>query len=105
MNRVIEITRIEQYANKARSIGIYINNKKVDTLKDGETKRFELDSDENEIYAKIDWCKTKRIKTITTTNKTTRLELGSILSGWRLYLALYYVTFKPSNYLYLKIRK
>ncbi|MBL4745548.1 MAG: hypothetical protein JKY08_04200 [Flavobacteriaceae bacterium] len=100
--RTIEINRIKQYANKARVIGIYINDKKVGTIGDGETKIFEVDSDEYEIYAKIDWCKTKPVKINTKENELTKFELGSNLSGWRLLIAIYYITFNTSEYLYLK---
>ena len=100
--KTVEIKRVKQYTNKARAIGIYINNKKVDTIRDGETKSFELDADENEIYVKIDWCKTKPLKIENVENETIKLELGSNLSGWRLLLGIYYITFKTSEYLYLK---
>jgi hypothetical protein len=100
--KTVEIKRVKQYANKARAIGIYINNKKVDTIRDGETKSFELDADENEIYVKIDSCKTKPLKIENAENETIKLELGSNLSGWRLLLGIYYITFKTSEYLYLK---
>jgi len=100
--RAIEINRTKQYANKARAIGIYINNKKVDTIRDGETKIFEVDSDENEIYVKIDWCKTKPLKINAKENETTKFELGSNLSGWKLLIGIYYITFKTSEYLYLR---
>lgn len=72
--RTIEINRKKQYANKARAIGIYINDKKVDTIKDGETKKNEVDSDENKVYVKIDWCKTKPVKINTKENELTKLE-------------------------------
>jgi len=100
--RIVEIKRVKQYANKARAIGIYINNKKVNTIRDGETKSFELNADENEIYVKIDWCKTKPLKIESVENETIKLELGSNLSGWKLLLGIYYITFKTSEYLYLK---
>ncbi|MGR7813858.1 hypothetical protein [Lacinutrix undariae] len=100
--RTIEINRRQQYANKARAIGIYINDKKVDTIKDGKTKKIEVDSDENEVYVKIDWCKTKLVKINTKENELTKLELGSNISGWKSLLAIYYITFKTSEYLYLK---
>ena len=58
--------------------------------------------DENEIYAKIDWCKTKPLKINTKENETTTLELGSNVSGWKLLLGIYYVTFNTSEYLYLR---
>ncbi|MET2985059.1 hypothetical protein [Aureibaculum conchae] len=101
-NRVLEITRTKQYANKARAIGIYINNKKVGTIKDGETKIFILDAEENEVYAKIDWCQTEPQKISTKENETTILKLGSNLSGWKLLLAFYYITVNSSELLYLK---
>ncbi|RYM35409.1 hypothetical protein ERX46_00010 [Brumimicrobium glaciale] len=100
--RIVEIKRVKQYANKARAIGIYINNEKVDTIKDGETKSFELDAGENDISTKIDWCKTKPLKIESEENGTIKLELGSNLSGWKLLLGIYYITFKTSEYLYLK---
>jgi hypothetical protein len=93
--RQIEISRNKQYANKARAIGIYINNNKVATITDGETKCIEVDIEENEIYVKIDWCKTKPVKFITLENETTSLELGSNASVWNL-------IFNTSEYLYLK---
>ncbi|WP_339875438.1 hypothetical protein [Olleya marilimosa] len=101
-NSIIEIKRLKQYANKARAIQIYINNKKIDTIKDGETKSFQVDPIQNQVYAKIDWCKTKPLKINTKENTITKLELGSNLSGFKLKFALYYVIFKTSEYLYLK---
>ncbi len=98
----IEIKRVKQYANKARAIGIYINGQKVDTIKDGETKSFELNPGNNEIFAKIDWCKTKPLKIDNTGNESLQLELGSNLSGWKLLLGIYYIIFNTSEYLYLK---
>ena len=105
MKKIVQIKRVEQYVNKLRKIGIYINNQKVDTIRDGETKSFELDTDENEIYVKIDWCKTKPLKIENEENETIKLELGSNLSGWRLLLGIYYITFKTSEYLYLKKKR
>jgi len=102
MKKTIEINRIKQYANKARAIGIYLNNEKVDTIRDGETKSFELDCEENEIFVKIDWCKTKPLKIITQEDETARFELGSNLSGWKLLIGSYYMIFNTSEYLYLR---
>lgn len=93
--RQIEITRVKEYANKARAIGIYINNNKIDTIRDGESKSIEVESEENEIYVKIDWCKTKPVKIITQADETTKFELGSNVTVWNLF-------FNTSEYLYLK---
>ncbi len=98
----VEIHRVKQWANKARTIGIYINNEKVGTIRNGETKTFELDCKENEIYAKIDWCKTIPLKVKAIEDKTIKFELGSNVTGWKMFIALLYITTKASEYLYLR---
>ncbi|MGC1471601.1 MAG: hypothetical protein WA775_03325 [Psychroserpens sp.] len=103
--REISINRIKQNINRARAIEIYINNKIVGTIRNGETKIFKVDSDITIVYAKIDWCITKPKNINTPENKMIILELGSNLSGWKLLLAIYYVIFKPSKYLYLRVKK
>ncbi|MFD1552947.1 hypothetical protein [Putridiphycobacter roseus] len=102
--KTIEITRVEQYANKARVIRIYINGVKVGFLRDGETKSFEVPATNHEIYAKIDWCKTRPLKIDAAKNETVQLELGSNLTRKNMYKALYYTFFKPADFLYLKKR-
>ncbi len=98
----IEITRVNQRAIKAREIGIYINDTKIGLIKNGETKEFEINTGVNEIYAKIDWCKTKPMKLSTIENEITKLELGSNINGWKLLLSIYYITLNTSEYLFLK---
>lgn len=98
----LQITRITQYANKIRSIQIYINGKVVGSLKDGETKYFELDVRVYEVYAKIDWCATRPIKVTIHKDQRTSFELGCNVYGWKSLLAIFYYTFKTSEYLYLK---
>ena len=98
----IEINRTRQYANKARAIAIFVNGKKVGSIKDGETELFNLEEQRNEVFAKIDWCKTKPLEISCKENETVKLELGSSLSGAKMLLAIYYIIFKTSEYLYLK---
>lgn len=102
--RELVITRVKQNANKARAIEIYINNKMMGTIKNGETKTFKVDSAINKVYAKIDWCKTTPITINTNQSQITRFELGSTLTGWKLFLGIYYILFKTSEYLYLRLK-
>lgn len=98
----IVVKRASEYANMVRSIGIYIDNVKFDSLNNGETKVFELDPGIHEIYAKIDWCKTKPLIIDIRENDTAALELGSNATGWRMLLTFYYITLNTSEYLYLR---
>lgn len=98
----IKITRTKQFANKLRSISIFINKKEVDSLAEGETKNFELDAGINEIYVKIDWCKTKPLKIDIRKNETQEFILGSNAAGWKILFSIYYIAYKTENYLYLK---
>ena len=71
-------------------------------IKDGETKGFEINTGENEIYAKIDWCETSPMKLSIKENDIIKLELGSNIKGWKLLLSMYYITLNTSEYLFLK---
>ncbi len=99
----IEITRTSQVINFGRGISIYINNKKVGKLKDGETTTFEINQGANEIYAQIDWCKTKPLKFDVQNNDRIKLDLGSNVKGWKLALgyAAHYYLIKSTEFLYL----
>lgn len=98
----IELTRTSQYANYLRSIKIYIDNVEVQSIADGETKSFEVDAGQYEIFAKIDWCKTRPLRIDIRKNETTELELGSEITGWKMLFVPIYLTFMTKDYLYLK---
>lgn len=85
-----------------RKIGIYINKKKVDTINAGESKTFEVPIGRNEIYAKIDWCKTKPLEFDMRGNELKNFIVGSNIRGWRFLIAIYYATIRTSKYLFIK---
>ena len=58
----IKIKRTSQWNNKYREIELYSNVNKIGSIRDGETKVFNIDSNSRMIYAKIDWCRSKSIK-------------------------------------------
>lgn len=96
------IERTSQYANKFRSIHIYLNNQKIESLKDGEIKEIIVAEGNHEVFAKIDWCKTKPLKLALKKNEEKKLQLGSDLSGLNGLSALYKSIFDTSNFIYLK---
>jgi hypothetical protein len=98
----IVIQRTRQYANSARSIGIYINGQKTGLIKNGEQKEFNVPAGKIELFAKIDWCKTKPAVLNLQEGQTATFELGSPLKGWKIFLSFWYALFNTSNWLYLK---
>lgn len=55
MSKLI-VNRRSEYANRARAIGLYLDGKKIGTIKNGESKEFDLKPGNYELKAKIDWC-------------------------------------------------
>jgi hypothetical protein len=97
----IVIHRTSQYANKVRSIGIYINGQKAGTIDDGEVKEFAVSPGSSEIRAKIDWCRTRPLTLDIREGQSIDLELGSPLKGMNVLLAIVYV-FRINDWIYLK---
>lgn len=100
----IEIVRTNQLVNYGRGIKLFVNNKKVGSIQDGESQTFELNLGENEIHARIDWFRTNPFKIDVKENEQIKLELGSTIKGRKLLVNYYmhYSLFKRSDFLYLK---
>jgi len=102
MKAKLIINRTDEYANRLRKINIFINNVKVYNIKNGEEKEIELDVGKHEVYAKIDWCKTKPFSVELKKDEEIELELGSNLNVLNPFKTVYYTFFKTSEYLFLK---
>ena len=96
----IEVKRSSQYANRMRAIEIFVDDKSVGKLANGESKVFEVMPGEHRVYAKIDWCKTPEISVSVDAGETATLKTGSELVGWKIFLAIVYL-FMPSKWIYL----
>ncbi|WP_019039647.1 hypothetical protein [Psychroflexus tropicus] len=77
----IRVERNSEWNNKARAIGIYIDGEKVGIINDGETKEYEVENGKHEVFAKIDWCRSPKIKLHLTENKTKSLKLSGFKYG------------------------
>ncbi len=115
--QILHISRPNQQVNKSRAYFIYINNKKVGSISNGETKEFQINTANCSIYAKIDWCKTepltikfddKSIQSIVigcnVKRRSENLMTAISTLAYGLY-GVYWVFFKPSKYLYIKEKK
>jgi hypothetical protein len=95
------IKRTSQYANSLRQIGIFIDDKKVGTVKNGERKKFPVVPGKHQISAKIDWGKTPSVPVTVPIGQTEMLVCGSEISGWKVLLAVFYL-FMPTKWIYLR---
>lgn len=91
------INRSSEYSNKLRSIGIYLDDKKIGDIADGESKEFEVEEGVHTLRAKIDWCRSNPINLKINSEEIVRFNL----SGRNPFLSLFYITFGKDHYLEL----
>lgn len=91
------INRSSEYSNKLRSIGIYLDDKKIGDIADGESKEFEVEEGTHTLRAKIDWCRSNPINLKMNSEEIIRFNL----SGRNPFLSLFYITFGKDQYLEL----
>ena len=75
------ITRTSEWNNKARKFGLYLNDKKIGTIEDGEKKEFEIEPGVYKINGKIDWCKSQKIEFNITENESKEIEISGFKYG------------------------
>ena len=75
----LTIARTSQYTNRFRSIDLYMDNKKFGSIKNGETKSFDITPGEHSFFAQADWVSSKPVALTFDANTTKQLKLGSPL--------------------------
>lgn len=101
---MIKVNRLTGYTDKIRKYKVIIDDEQVDTLKDGETKCFEMPEGEHTIYLKIDWCRSNKVKFSINKDEIIEFDCDSSLRSWRIFLNLIYITFLKNKYIWLKIK-
>ena len=80
MTKII-IERQSEWNNKARKIDIYIDNKKVGIINDGDTQEYPIKPGTHEVFAKIDWCRSQKIEININQDHTKSLTLSGFKFG------------------------
>lgn len=75
------ITRTSEWNNKAREFGIYLNDKKIGVIDDGEKKEFEIESGVYNINGKIDWCKSQKVEFEINENESKEIKISGYKYG------------------------
>lgn len=99
------INRTSEWTNKMRDISIFLDETKIGTIGNAETKEFEISPGEHQLKAKIDWCGSKSITLNTSELEIQQIELSSFKnSKWLAPIygiaIILYFTFVPISELY-----
>jgi hypothetical protein len=77
----IKIKRTNEWNNWTRQIGVYMDNQKIGTILNGETKEFDVPSGQHTVRAKIDWCGSKNLTIQTNENEIKTVTISSFKFG------------------------
>jgi len=77
----VKIKRSDEFVNRFRKIGIYVDKKKIGTIANGETKEFEIPSGQHVVKAKIDWCGSNNLTCQINENEQKTISLSSFNYG------------------------
>lgn len=97
----LRISRDSGYADRARKYTVMCEGKELGKIGNGESVEFDVPPGEKEVYLKVDWCRSNKVRINVPTEGTAQLSGGSNLRGPRIMLAIVYVLFKPHDYLWL----
>ncbi len=85
----IIIKRTSEFNNRFRNYQLFVDDKKIGTIENGQTKEFETTPGQHTLVAKIDWCSSP--ETSLTLNETDKKELtvGGFKNGnWIMPIAM-----------------
>ena len=102
----LQVFRTSEYVNRFRNIRIYLNDKKIDVIANGETSTLNISEGSYTLQAKIDWCKSNKIFFKIDENETKQFDLSSFAkhNPLGIFASIYYVSFGAGKYLNLTER-
>lgn len=100
---MIVIKRNSGYADKFRKYKVFIDDKIVGTIADGEEKEFSLDAGSHKIYCKYGFYKTSLLTVEDGRVDSIRLSCINNLRVAKVHLALFYAFLWPVNGSYIEL--
>ena len=71
------IVRSNEWMNRARRIGIYVDGQKLGTISNGSTQEFDILSGMHTFKAKVDWCGSRDYSFFISEDETKTIKLSS----------------------------
>jgi hypothetical protein len=98
----ISVSRDRGYADKWRDYRVLLDDREIGRIGNGSEKLFEIGAGAHQLMIKVDWGRSNIVPFEISENQRAKFSCGSSLRGWRILLAVYYVSFGFRNYLWLK---
>ncbi|APE02186.1 hypothetical protein BM526_10215 [Alteromonas mediterranea] len=98
---ILRISRDSGFADRTRDYTVIANGSTLGKIGNGETKDFEIDANEQEVYLSVDWCRSNKLSVVPSEDGVIHLTAESSLRGFKLFLALAYIALMPTKYIRL----
>ena len=99
----LRIRRADEFADYFRAYSILLDGTKLGNLKHGETLEFSIAPGQHQLRMKIDWCGSNTVQFIASSDgDLLTFRARSNLKGLASLKALYYVIFKPDEWIVLE---
>lgn len=87
-----------------RNFEVIIDDFHMGKIEDGGKLRIEVTPGEHEVYLKIDWCRSNKLRISLNENEHIVFNCGCPIRGWNLlnlFIMPYYIFFNKNKYLYI----
>ena len=98
----ITVRRTTSYADRFRAYKVKIDGVVVCSVRAGDIATIPVISGRHSLELRIDWGGSEKIDFAIKPAERICFECGSSLAGWRVLLALFYATFQPHQWLWLR---
>jgi len=98
----LTISRPSYYPDRLRTYKIMLDGKEIGGIKAGETFSSNIPVGNHSVFLKIDWCRSNSIDFTANVDSQIQLLCGSSLEGWRIIIAVIYITFLWDKYLWIR---
>lgn len=102
MSASITLTRDNGYVDLVRDYRVMVDDKEVGRIGQSQTKQFAIEPGTHTVRLKIDWCGSPTLTVDAIEGETVKLECVSALRGWKMCLAIFYVTIWTKEYISLQ---
>ena len=98
----IILNRDSGYADRLRAYHVVIDDKKTAKISNGANLEIIVEPGSYELFLKIDWCRSNKIKFSISENEIKEFNCGSNLRGIKFIFAIVYATILWNRYIWLK---
>ena len=98
----ITVRRTTSYADRLRAYKVKVDGVVVGLVRARESITVPVSPGRHSLVIRIDWCGSEQIDFEAQSGEHVRFECGSSLTGWRLLLVVFYITFWTRQYLWLR---